>query len=115
MDPLTLALTILGALAPVVAVIVGWLLTRRRLQEIHVLVNARLDSVTSELNHLRELRDQEGAAAKLIVLTAAAAVVPPVDEHGFVGAVNIAAAKVNAAAAAAAAAVPATPQAGEHL
>jgi hypothetical protein len=41
------------------------------LQEIHVLVNARLDNVTEQLRDLQDKRDEEADRAKEVVLEAA--------------------------------------------
>lgn len=49
-EPLVVA--IIAAFAPTLAVLVGYLSTRRRVEQVHVLVNARL---TEALNRIEEL------------------------------------------------------------
>lgn len=68
---MVIIVAVIGAAAPTIAVLATWLLTKSRLAEIHVLVNARLDKVTTELEALKATRDSESEAAKRIVLEAA--------------------------------------------
>lgn len=41
---------VVGLFVPLIAVIVGYLLTRRKIQEVHVLVNSRLSSTLDALS-----------------------------------------------------------------
>jgi hypothetical protein len=63
---------LIAAVAPTIAVLAASVVGRRKLQEIHVLVNSRLAEVTGKLDALEALRDAEGEAAKRIVLDRAA-------------------------------------------
>jgi hypothetical protein len=56
MDPIEIA-ALIAAVPPTAAVIIGFMHTRKKIQEVHVLVNDRLDAALAEIKNLKAQRD----------------------------------------------------------